>query len=121
MRAEQRLADLKLGLPQPPKPIGNYVPFRIGGNLLFLSGVGPRAADGSSVIGKVGADVTVEQGYAAARLCGLNLLANMRAAAGSLDRVEAVLKVLGGVANTWGASLRAGLPAGRSVRPAPRP
>jgi enamine deaminase RidA (YjgF/YER057c/UK114 family) len=95
MSAEQRLADLKLGLPQPPKPIGNYVPFRIGGNLLFLSGVGPRAADGSSVIGKVGADVTVEQGYAAARLCGLNLLANMRAAAGSLDRVEAVLKVLG--------------------------
>src|SRR4028119_1228981 len=95
MSAEQRLADLKLGLPQPPKPIGHFPPFLIAGTLLLPSGVGPRAADGSSVIGKVGADVTVEQGYAAARLCGLNLLANMRAAAGSLDRVEAVLRVLG--------------------------
>jgi len=95
MSAERRLAELGLLLPPSPRPIGNYVPFRVGGNLLFLSGVGPRRADGSAIAGKVGAELTVEQGYAAARLCGLNLLANMRAAAGSLDRVEAVLKVLG--------------------------
>jgi enamine deaminase RidA (YjgF/YER057c/UK114 family) len=95
MSAERRLTELGLILPPPTKPMGNYVPFRIGGNLLFLSGVGPRGADGAFVAGKVGADLTVAQGYDAARTCGLNLLANMRAAAGSLDRIDTVLKVLG--------------------------
>jgi len=79
-----------------PKPVGAYPHARRVGNLLFLSGVGPRAADGATITGKVGADLSVERGYEAARLCGLNLLANMRAAAGgSLDRLEVVLKVLG--------------------------
>ena len=95
MSADQRLADLGLTLPSPPKPIGNYVPFRLAGNLLFLSGVGPRHADEKMVIGKVGADLTVEQGYEAAKLCGLNLLVNMIAAVGTLERVDTVLKVLG--------------------------
>ena len=95
MSAEARVKELGLQLPPPPQPIGNYVPYRIGGGLLFLSGVGPRSADGSNVTGKVGGAVTVEQGYQAARLCGLNLLANMKAALGSLDRVDTVLKVLG--------------------------
>jgi len=95
MSADQRLAELGLTLPSPPKPIGNYVPFRLAGNLLFLSGVGPRRADESMIAGKVGADLTVEQGYEAARLCGLNLLVNMIAAVGSLERVDTVLKVLG--------------------------
>jgi enamine deaminase RidA (YjgF/YER057c/UK114 family) len=95
MSAEARLAALKLVLPPPPKPIGNYVPYRIGGGLLFLSGAGPRLADGSNTTGKVGGAVTVEQAYQAARQCGLNLLANMRDALGSLDRVDVVLKVLG--------------------------
>ena len=54
MSADQRLADLGLTLPSPPKPIGNYVPVRLAGNLLFLSGVGPRHADEKMVIGKVG-------------------------------------------------------------------
>ena len=95
MSAEARVKELGLQLPPPPQPIGNYVPYRIGGGLLFLSGVGPRSADGSNVTGKVGGAVTVEQGYQAARLCGLNLLANMKAALGSLDRVDTILKVLG--------------------------
>jgi enamine deaminase RidA (YjgF/YER057c/UK114 family) len=95
MSAEQRLASLGLTLPPPPAPIGNYVPFRLAGNLLFLSGVGPREADGSMITGKVGAEVDVAQGYEAAKLCGLNLLVNIRAAAGSLDRVDTILKVLG--------------------------
>ena len=95
MSAEQRLVSLGLTLPPPPTPLGNYVPFRLAGNLLFLSGVGPRAADGSSIVGKVGAEVDVERGYEAAKLCGLNLLVNIRSAAGSLDRVDTVLKVLG--------------------------
>jgi len=95
MSAEARLAALGLILPPPPKPGGNYVPFRIGGGLLFLSGVGPRHPDGTSTTGRVGDKVTRDEAYQAARLCGLNLLANTRAALGSLDRVEGVLKVLG--------------------------
>ena len=95
MSAEARVKELGLQLPPPPKPIGNYVPYRIGGGLLFLSGVGPRSADGSNLTGKVGGAVTVEHAYQGARLCGLNLLANMKAALGSLDRVDTILKVLG--------------------------
>ncbi len=100
MSAESRLAALGIELPSPPQPMANYVPFRVGGGVLYLSGVGPRRADGSSITGVVGADLTVEQGYEAARLCGLNLLANMRNALGSLDRVDTLLKVLGMVRGT---------------------
>src|SRR5690242_12396688 len=95
MSAEQRLAALGLTLPSPPKPIGNYVPFRLAGNLLFLSGVGPRRADETMITGKVGADLSVQQGYEAAKLCGMNLLVNMIAALGTLERVDTVVKVLG--------------------------
>lgn len=95
MSADRRLADLGLTLPSAAKPIGNYVPSRLAGNLLFLSGVGPRRADETMITGKVGADLTVEQAYDAAKLCGLNLLANMIAAVGTLERVDTVLKVLG--------------------------
>ncbi len=95
MSAEQRLQQLGHTLPPPPVPIGTYVPYRIAGNILYLSGVGPRRPDGSMVTGKVGAEVSVERAVEAAQLCGLNLLVNMRQAAGSLDRVDTVLKVLG--------------------------
>jgi enamine deaminase RidA (YjgF/YER057c/UK114 family) len=95
MSADERLAELGLTLPSAPRPIGNYVPFRLAGNLLFLSGVGPRRADETMITGKIGADLTVAQGYEAARLCGVNLLVNMIAAVGKLDRVDTVLKVLG--------------------------
>lgn len=95
MSAEARLKELGIELPPPPALAANYVPWRIGGGLLFLSGVGPNRPDGSSIIGTLGGDLSIEQGYEAARICGLNLLANMRAALGSLDRVDTVLKVLG--------------------------
>ena len=95
MSADQRLAELGLILPPTPKPAGNYVPFRLAGNLLFLAGVGPHRSDGGMVTGKVGAEVSVAQAYEAARLCGLNLLASMIAAVGTLDRIDTVLKVLG--------------------------
>ncbi|MGG5823229.1 RidA family protein [Falsiroseomonas sp. HW251] len=100
MSAEKRLAELGITLPTAPTPMANYVPWRIGGGLLFLSGVGPRRADGGSITGVVGDDLTVQQGYDAARLCGLNLLANMQSALGSLDRVDTILKVLGMVRGT---------------------
>lgn len=95
MSAEQRLQQLGYALPPPPTPLGTYVPFRIAGNILYLSGVGPRQADGSIITGKVGADVSIDRAVEAARICALNLLVNMRQALGSLDRVDTVLKVLG--------------------------
>ena len=94
MSAEQKLAELGLTLPQLPKPIGNYVPFKRAGDLIFLSGQGPRTPDGKPITGKVGKDVTVEQAYEHAKLIGLGLLAAAKQAAGDLDKVE-VLKVLG--------------------------
>lgn len=95
MSAEQRLKELAVDLPPPPKAVGNYVPGVQVANLLFLSGCGPLRADGGYVVGKVGADLDVEQGYAAARLAGLAMLARLRLVLGSLDRVARVVKVLG--------------------------
>lgn len=93
--AEARLKELKIELPPPPKPVGNYVAGVAVGNLLFMSGCGPRRSDGSSITGKLGVDLKTEDGYAAARVVGLNMLANIRSVIGSLDRVERVVKVLG--------------------------
>ncbi|HMN71855.1 MAG TPA: RidA family protein [Rhodoblastus sp.] len=95
MSAEQNIVALGLKLPPPAQPAGNYVAFKRTGNLLLLSGVGPHKADGTFVSGIVGADLSVEEGYNAARQCGLVLIANMRAALGSLDHVASVVKVLG--------------------------
>jgi enamine deaminase RidA (YjgF/YER057c/UK114 family) len=92
---DQRLAELGLELPESPAAIANYVPAVLTGNLLFLSGRGPRK-DGQWVNnGKLGANVTVEQGYEAARLTMLNLLATLKAELGDLDRVTRVVKLLG--------------------------
>ena len=95
MSAEARLKQLGLVLPVVPTPLANYVPYRLHGNLLFLSGQGPRDPDGAALTGKVGADVDVAEAYRRARIIGLQLLATTSQALGSLDRVEAVLKVLG--------------------------
>jgi enamine deaminase RidA (YjgF/YER057c/UK114 family) len=94
MTPEAKLAEMGLSLPQIPKPVANYVSFKISGDTLYLSGQGPRRNDGTMMTGKVGKDVTVEQAYEHARLVGLGLLAAARAAAGDLGRIE-VLKVLG--------------------------
>jgi enamine deaminase RidA (YjgF/YER057c/UK114 family) len=95
MSVEARLKQLGLVLPDVPSPVANYVPFRLAGNLLFLSGQGPRDEKGSMLTGKVGGEVTVEEAYRRARLIGLQLLSATQKALGSLDRVAAVLKVLG--------------------------
>ena len=94
MSAEENLKKLGLTLPEMPAPIANYVRFKRVGDLVFLSGQGPRKPDGSNHTGKVGADVSWEQAYEHARLTGLGLLAAMKQAAGSLDKVE-VIKLLG--------------------------
>jgi enamine deaminase RidA (YjgF/YER057c/UK114 family) len=94
MSAEARLKELGLVLPTLPKPVANYIPYRLAGNLLFLSGQGPRE-NGVSLTGKLGADVSLEEGYRRARLVGMGLLAAMREALGSLDRVDFIVKLLG--------------------------
>ena len=93
--AEQRLRKLGIELPPPPKPVAVYVPAVRSGNTLYASGHGPRKPDGKSITGKVGADLTLEQGYAAARQVGLNVLSSVRATLGSLDQVVRLVKVLG--------------------------
>jgi len=92
---EQRLAALGIALPVAPVPVANYVPYRWAGSLLFLSGQGPRRPDGGFEIGRLGKDATVDQGYQAARLTGLQLLAVAKSAIGGLSRIEAVVKLLG--------------------------
>jgi enamine deaminase RidA (YjgF/YER057c/UK114 family) len=95
MSAENRIRELKLELPTPSNPVANYVNAVRSGNLLFLSGKGPRAVDGLRPQGKLGREFNVEQGYKFARSVGLDLIAVMRAELGSLDRVQRVVKVLG--------------------------
>ena len=100
MSVEARLKSLGIELPKSPSPLANYVPFVITGNLLYLSGQGPREADGTFHTGKVGQEVTIEQAYQDARLTGLNLLAVRQGALGELDRIERVVKLLGMVNGT---------------------
>jgi enamine deaminase RidA (YjgF/YER057c/UK114 family) len=91
----EKLKDLNIALPPVPIAMGNYIPFAIAGNLLFLAGQGPKTADGAWLTGKVGADVTAEEAYDHSRLTGYRLLSVVRSALGSLDRVERVVKILG--------------------------
>ncbi len=93
--AEARLKELGLVLPEIPKPVANYVTYVRTGSLVFLSGQGPRKPEGGFHVGKVGAGVSVEDAYRHARLTGLGLLAALREAAGSLDKVKRIVKLLG--------------------------
>ncbi len=95
--AEARLAALGIVLPEAPAPVATYVPFRRVGNLLWVAGQGPAFGTKFGQ-GKLGLDLTVEQGQIAARNTGLNILAQVRAATGSLDRVRQCVK-LGGFVN----------------------
>jgi enamine deaminase RidA (YjgF/YER057c/UK114 family) len=90
-----RLEELGLKLMTPATPVANYVPYALVGTTLYLSGQGPREADGSLHAGKVGATVTTQEAYAHARVTGLNLLSVAHAALGDLGRVRRVVKLLG--------------------------
>ena len=96
---EARLAELDIVLPTPAAPAANYVPFTISGNIVFVSGQITMWDGELKYVGCVGDDLTTDDGYQAARICGLNLLAQLRVACGgNLDRVSRVLK-LGGFVN----------------------
>ena len=92
---EAKLAELGYELPPAPDPVGNYLPITRSGNVMWLAGVGSRMTDGSRISGKLGAELTVEQGYEAARWAALNLLSRMKTELGDLDRVSRILKVVG--------------------------
>ncbi len=99
MSHDARLAQLKIVLPEALAPVANYVPYQISGNQLFISGQISNGPDGL-IKGKLGADMDVAAGALAARACGLALLAQARAALGSLDRVARVVKLTAFVNST---------------------
>ncbi len=100
-KPEKRIQELHLTLPPAPKPVAKYKPAVQVGTLLYVSGHGPAKIDGKSpVVGKVGADLTLEQGKEAARLVGLAILSTVRNTLGSLDKVKRLVKTLGMVNST---------------------
>ncbi len=93
--AEQNFTALRLILPPAPKPLGVYKPCLIDGKYLYVSGHGTVKSDGSLIIGRIGQDMTAEEGKLAARQVGLAILATIKAHVGSLNKVKRVIKVLG--------------------------
>ncbi len=92
---EANLAAMNITLNPPSSPVANYVNVVRTGNLLFLAGKGPTQANGELITGKLGGDLTIEQGYEAARITGINQLAVLKAELGNLNKVKRVVKVLG--------------------------
>jgi enamine deaminase RidA (YjgF/YER057c/UK114 family) len=95
MSAEARIAQLALELPEAPKPAGTYSPLVQVGETVYVSGHGPLRKDGTMITGKVGDDLSEDEGRQAARQVGLTILATLRKQLGSLDRIGRVVKVLG--------------------------
>ena len=97
---DARLAELGISIPDVPKPVAAYIPFVQSGNLIFISGQISRRADGTSFTGKLGDSVSVEDGYQAARVSGINIIAVAKAACDDdLDRVRRIIR-LGGYVNS---------------------
>jgi len=95
MQVDARLKEMGIKLPSAVKPVANYVPAVRTGNLVFLSGHGPFNEDGSLITGKVGSELTSEQGYEAARRVAIGLLGSLKAEIGDLESVKRVVKLLG--------------------------
>ncbi len=92
---EAKLQELGIELSTPSTPVANYVNAVRVGNMIFLSGKGPLKADGKNITGKVGVDLTIEQGYEAARITGINQLSVLKAELGNLNKVKRIVKVKG--------------------------
>jgi enamine deaminase RidA (YjgF/YER057c/UK114 family) len=99
-KPETRVQELHLALPTAPKPVAKYKTAVQVGNILYVSGHGPLKTDGKLISGRVGADMTLEQGKEAARVTGLAILSTIRATIGSLDKVKRLIKTLGMVNST---------------------
>jgi len=95
MNIEKRLDELGIVLPEVVAPLANYVSWQQCGNLLFFSGTGPLSGGKPTLLGKLGDEVSIEQGYAAARDTAINMLAAIKKAVGDLDNVEQIVKLLG--------------------------
>ena len=94
---DKKLKDLNIQLIPPTKPVANYVKAVRSGNLIFLAGHGPSKADGTNITGKVGKDLTIEQGVEAARITAISLLSTLKAEVGDLNKVKRIVKVTGWV------------------------
>jgi enamine deaminase RidA (YjgF/YER057c/UK114 family) len=100
-RIEARLKELGIAVPKAAAPVANYVPYVVTGSLVFISGQGPMGPGGPEFKGKIGRDLDVEEGKKAARLTGLNVIAQLKeAVGGDLDRVKRCVKLLGFVNST---------------------
>jgi enamine deaminase RidA (YjgF/YER057c/UK114 family) len=94
-KVEERLKTLGIELPPPAKPAANYVPSIIAGTLVFVSGQVPMTPEGLKFVGKVGREFTVEEGQQAARICAINILANLNGTLGDLDKIGRMVKLTG--------------------------
>ncbi|QLG45839.1 RidA family protein [Costertonia aggregata] len=92
---QAKLQELNISLKNPGTPVANYVHAVRTGNLIFLAGKGPKKDDGKNIVGKLGADLTIEEGYEAARWAGINQLAVLQAELGNLNKVKQIVKVKG--------------------------
>jgi len=95
MNAENKLKEMGLEIPPPSTPVANYVSAVRTGNLVFLSGHGPYRKDGTMITGKVGAELSLDEGYEAARRVAVGLLGSLKGEIGDLDKVRRVVKLLG--------------------------
>ena len=100
MSAEENLNKLKINLPKAPDPVGSYVASKIIGNLVYISGQLPLNQEGKLIKGKIGKDLSLEQGRDSAKLCAVNLLAQLKKIIGSLDKVKSCIKITGYVNST---------------------
>ena len=95
MKVEAKIEEMGIKLPTPATPVANYVPAVRTGNLVFLSGHGPVREDGSQITGKLGSDLSVEEGYEAAKRVAIGLLGSLKGLIGDLDKVTRIVKLLG--------------------------
>ena len=95
MNPEDRVKELRLELPPPPKPAGVYKPVVVVGNMAYVSGHGPLKSDGTMMTGRVGAEIDKDGGYLAAKQVGLTILTTLRSQLGSLNRIKRLVKTLG--------------------------
>ena len=101
MKIEEILKSLNITLPKAPNPVGAYVASKISGNLIFISGQVSLDADGKLITGKVGRDLSLDQAQNAAKICGLNILSNLKKICnGNLDKVKGCMKLTGYVNST---------------------